>query len=387
MVRAGRNKAVKENGCHNQVKETKVLLSTDFLEWGAPRAKQETTVELWGLLSDWSRDREVSEIGSPGPNNEAADDRFDDLDDEQLPSEGLQLSHELLGQMEVSEVAVGGGHCVLVSACGRAFGYGCNARGQLGIGGEDRLSETSDGRISARGLSQHELESSSLAELHLKSSNYEGTREMKVLGAACGSEHTLLLARSPSSGSPRQARLFQRSNVAIVPRAQRRFMASQPAKAAATVSEETPPSPSSLKGRDLVLYNFLRGEKPDDCEGRMLDDILRWDDRTMEAVHDYVQWIFPTDEASMFNSQAPLLSPELAAICRPDLGAFSVLFGPSNGGEEDHKSQAFRDTSPGFNSVTKEEQKALMRCLELMPKEFPEIARSMPHWRARAAAG
>ena len=34
-----------------------------------------------------------------------------------------------------------------------------------------------------------------------------------------------------------------------------------------------------------------------------------------------------------------------------------------------------------------EEQKALMRCLELMPKEFPEVARSMPHWRARAAAG
>lgn len=123
---------VKENDCHNQVKETKVLLSTDFLEWGwglneiskkttalqrqwhllnccgfvlhfhilqgtpyqiyikywdwwlmllvllchsgkvylffvhemllchvgpvsgAPRAKQETIVELWGLLSDWS---------------------------------------------------------------------------------------------------------------------------------------------------------------------------------------------------------------------------------------------------------------------------------------------------------------------------------------------
>jgi len=131
-----------------------------------------------------------------------------------------------------------------------------------------------------------------------------------------------------------------------------------------------------------------------------------------KAVHDYVQWIFPTDEASMFNSQAPLLSPELAAICRhdaqiqknfdasqhrakwlimaypffcevlcflskcsmrlvlsvsvveffqgPDLGAFSVLFGPSNGGEEDHKSQAFRYTSPGFNSATKVRLKQAM---------------------------
>ena len=35
-------------------------------------------------------------------------------------------------------------------------------------------------------------------------------------------------------------------------------------------------------------------------------------------MHDYVQWIFPTDEASMFNSSAPLLSQELAAICRGD---------------------------------------------------------------------
>mmetsp|Transcript_51107 Transcript_51107/g.81710 ORF Transcript_51107/g.81710 Transcript_51107/m.81710 type:complete len:205 (+) Transcript_51107:1-615(+) len=198
-----------------------------------------------------------------------------------------------------------------------------------------------------------------------------------------------------------------------------RFMASQPAKAAATVSEETPPSPSGLKGRDLVLYNFLRGEKPDDCEGRMLDDILRWDDRTMEAVHDYVQWIFPTDEASMFNGQAPLLSPELAAICRHDaqiqqnfdriLERFLSFLGLQMEEKKITKAKHFDtrrvDCWSSFMGMNhnwlrisrvlhclgmvgkKEEQKALMRCLESMPKEFPEVARSMPHWRARAAAG
>ena len=36
-------------------------------------------------------------------------------------------------------------------------------------------------------------------------------------------------------------------------------------------------------------------------------------------------------------------------------------------------------------TLFEEEQQALMRFLELMPKEFPEVARSMPHWRARAA--
>ena len=34
-----------------------------------------------------------------------------------------------------------------------------------------------------------------------------------------------------------------------------------------------------------------------------------------------------------------------------------------------------------------EEQQALMKFLESMPREVPEVARSMPHWRQRAAAG
>ena len=48
-----------------------------------------------------------------------------------------------------------------------------------------------------------------------------------------------------------------------------------------------------------------------------------------------------------------VLSGSVESLRGPDLRAFSVLFGSSNGGEEDHKSQAFRDTSPGFNSATK----------------------------------
>eukprot|EP00434_Breviolum_minutum_P024174 symbB.v1.2.021340.t1/scaffold1836.1/size99329/11 len=401
MVRGWKSSAVKETGCHsNKAAETKVLLSTDFLEWGAPGTAQETTVELWGLLSDWSRDREVSEIGSPGPNNEAmdADDRFDDADElqETLPCEGLQLSHELMGQMVVSEVAVGGGHCILVSECGRSFGYGCNSRGQLGIGGE-------------------ELESATLLELPKLKSHQEGSQDLIVLGAACGSEHTVLLARSQMGGSPRQAWLLFLFSVLPFYHS---VGSREPGKAAAR-PEGPPPSPSSLKGRDQVLYSFLRGEKPDDCEGRMLDDILRWDDRTMEAVHDYVQWIFPTDEASMFNSAAPLLSPELQAICRHDekiqdnfdriLERFLSFLGLQMEGKKITKAKHFDsrrvDCWSSFMGMNhnwlrisrvlhclgmigkKEEQQALMKFLESMPREVPEVARSMPHWRQRAAAG
>ena len=45
------------------------------------------------------------------------------------------------------------------------------------------------------------------------------------------------------------------------------------------------------------------------------------------AVHNYVQWIFPTDEASMFNHMAPLMTPEAGeqglgfrVICTANVG-------------------------------------------------------------------
>merc|ERR1719277_957827 len=34
-------------------------------------------------------------------------------------------------------------------------------------------------------------------------------------------------------------------------------------------------------------------------------------DDDMEHIHDYIQWMFPTDEESMFNSDAPILNPQL----------------------------------------------------------------------------
>ncbi|MBI2687258.1 MAG: hypothetical protein HYX27_13145 [Acidobacteria bacterium] len=63
---------------------------------------------------------------------------------------------------------------------------------------------------------------------------------------------------------------------------------------------------------------FYRGAGPD-SEGRMLAEILAWDDELLEAVHDYIQWLFPLSEPSMFNSSAPLLSESDVAAARSDL--------------------------------------------------------------------
>ncbi len=64
--------------------------------------------------------------------------------------------------------------------------------------------------------------------------------------------------------------------------------------------------PSSLTACS-PLIGFYSGEQPDN-RGRQLTGIQSWSDEQLEAVHDYVQWLFPLPERSAFNPGAPLLS-------------------------------------------------------------------------------
>jgi hypothetical protein len=65
------------------------------------------------------------------------------------------------------------------------------------------------------------------------------------------------------------------------------------------------------------LIDFYRGEGTD-AEGRRLDDILSWSNGRLEAVHDFIQWLFPLPEPSRFNPDAPLLTPDDIAAFRQD---------------------------------------------------------------------
>ena len=70
---------------------------------------------------------------------------------------------------------------------------------------------------------------------------------------------------------------------------------------------------------DSPIVRFYRGDSAD-TRGRRLDDILAWDDGQLEAVHDYIQWLFPLDEPSRFNPDAPLLTPaDRVAFRQPPL--------------------------------------------------------------------
>lgn len=45
-----------------------------------------------------------------------------------------------------------------------------------------------------------------------------------------------------------------------------------------------------------------------DTAGRTVEQILEWNDDRLEAVHDYIQWLFPTRQPSGVNPFAPLVT-------------------------------------------------------------------------------
>jgi hypothetical protein len=64
---------------------------------------------------------------------------------------------------------------------------------------------------------------------------------------------------------------------------------------------------------ELVRFYLGSGE---DERHRRIGDIWAWDDKRLEDVHDYIQWLFPLREPSRFNSQAPLLDDATVAVMR-----------------------------------------------------------------------
>jgi hypothetical protein len=65
------------------------------------------------------------------------------------------------------------------------------------------------------------------------------------------------------------------------------------------------------------LVEFYRGQARD-TEGRRLDEIWDWDDGSLEAAHDFIQWLFPLPEPSRFNPDAPILSADDLRTFRGD---------------------------------------------------------------------
>lgn len=66
-----------------------------------------------------------------------------------------------------------------------------------------------------------------------------------------------------------------------------------------------------------VIVDFYRGRRPD-SEGRLLEELQAWDDDALEAVHDYIQWLFPLGQPSGVNPRAPLVTAATEAAFAAD---------------------------------------------------------------------
>ena len=67
----------------------------------------------------------------------------------------------------------------------------------------------------------------------------------------------------------------------------------------------------------MSLLGFYGGTGSDD-RGRRLEDIWRFSHAELEAIHDYIQWLFPLAEKSAFNPGAPVLDDATIARFKSD---------------------------------------------------------------------
>jgi len=69
------------------------------------------------------------------------------------------------------------------------------------------------------------------------------------------------------------------------------------------------------------IYGFFAGLSPDHA-GRTIHDYLEMSNETLELLHDYIQWAFPTRQPSQCQAaNAPLLSDEAVALVNGDMKA------------------------------------------------------------------
>ncbi|MFE1603204.1 opioid growth factor receptor-related protein [Methylobacterium sp. ID0610] len=72
------------------------------------------------------------------------------------------------------------------------------------------------------------------------------------------------------------------------------------------------------------IHAFLAGQGRDG-RGRLLAEVLAFDDLRIEAVHDFIQWCFPLREASRAVPGAPVLGAGEADAIRADPAARAGL--------------------------------------------------------------
>jgi hypothetical protein len=72
------------------------------------------------------------------------------------------------------------------------------------------------------------------------------------------------------------------------------------------------------------LLEFLHGNGTD-TNGRLLGQMIQWDDERWERTHNFIQWLFPSSQPSQFNAGAPLLDEETIEAIKLDQTALGNI--------------------------------------------------------------
>jgi hypothetical protein len=78
-------------------------------------------------------------------------------------------------------------------------------------------------------------------------------------------------------------------------------------------------APTERPGHSCAeLLAFYGDEEGRTASGYTLEQVLGWDDEDWELQHDFIQWLFATNEPSMYNPDAPVLDAATIARFRAD---------------------------------------------------------------------
>src|ERR1700722_9350707 len=67
----------------------------------------------------------------------------------------------------------------------------------------------------------------------------------------------------------------------------------------------------------MELISFYLKESPN-SDGRLLEEIWQWPDEDWELEHDFIQHLFPLDQPSAFNADAPILDKDIIQAWHKD---------------------------------------------------------------------
>jgi len=129
--------------------------------------------------------------------------------------------------------------------------------------------------------------------------------------------------------------------------------------------------------------------------GHRLEQIWCWPNSKLEGIHDYIQWVFPTNEQSNFNPEAPVLDmtdlnafqaiPYLKARLRRSFEVFLKFLGlkieegvVAPGDDFEERQQLFKTANHNWLRITRVIRSLRLLGMEVESQDFYRFLKTQP---------